>query len=49
MRTANTTLNSKTFRGLEHAGGAENVMSIQGTVNKTMILLVILLISMLHL
>jgi len=39
FRTANPALNSKTFTGLEHAADSTNVMTIQGTVNRTAFLL----------
>ena len=42
MRTANPALSSKTFSGL-HIGAGEEAMTLQGTVNKTMILLGLLL------
>jgi uncharacterized YccA/Bax inhibitor family protein len=45
MRTANPTLNDKTFTGLEYAGGRENLMTIQGTVNKTGVLLALTLLA----
>ena len=44
MRTANPALNSKTFQGLGRAE-AGNAMTIEGTVNKTAISLVILIIT----
>ena len=45
MRTANPALNSETFTGLEYAGSRDNVMTVQGTVNKTGVLLALLLIA----
>jgi uncharacterized YccA/Bax inhibitor family protein len=45
MRTANPALNDKTFTGLDYAGARENVMTIQGTVNKTGVLLALTLFS----
>ena len=45
MRTANPALNDKTFTGLEYAGAQDNVMTIQGTVNKTGVLLALVLIA----
>jgi uncharacterized YccA/Bax inhibitor family protein len=45
MRTANPALNSQTFSGLEYTGAREDAMTIQGTVNKTGMLLVLLLIA----
>ncbi|MCP4271166.1 MAG: hypothetical protein GY781_04260 [Gammaproteobacteria bacterium] len=44
MRTANPTLNTKTFTGLRTTAGSADAMSIQGTVNKTVILLLVLVI-----
>jgi len=44
MRTANPALNQKTFRNLAQATG-ERSMTIQGTANKTMILLAILTVA----
>ena len=45
MRTANPALNSKTFTELGYSVDRNNVMTIQGTVNKTGILLILVLIS----
>jgi len=45
MRTANPALNSKTFKGLESSVDRDNVMTIQGTVNRTGLLLILTLIS----
>lgn len=45
MRTANPALNSKTFTGLGYVSDSTKVMSIQGTVNKTVLLMIFLLIS----
>jgi len=42
MRTANPALNSKTFQNLPVIGTDSGTMTIQGTVNKTGILLFIL-------
>ena len=42
MRTANPVLNARTFRGVRGTV-AQGVMSIQGTVNKTGLLLILLL------
>jgi uncharacterized YccA/Bax inhibitor family protein len=44
MRTANPALNSKTFTGLPRAADAR-AMTIQGTVNKTALLLLLVLFS----
>lgn len=44
MRTANPALNAKTFQGMR-SYGASNAMTIQGTVNKTSILLFLLVLS----
>ena len=44
MRTANPALSAGTFRGLSAAGG-ERSMTIQGTVNRTIVLLLLLLLS----
>ncbi len=45
MRTANPTLNPKTFTGFGSIAGSSDAMSVQGTVNKTGILLTLALIS----
>ncbi len=45
MRTANPALNSKTFRATGHIGGAAEAMTIQGTVNKTAVLLILCLVT----
>ncbi len=45
LRTANPALNSKTFEGLDYTGDRTNVMTIQGTVNKTAWLLCALLLT----
>ncbi len=45
MRTANPALNDATFSGLGRAATSEEPMTIQGTVNKTIFLLVLLLFS----
>ncbi|MFH1352535.1 MAG: hypothetical protein ABIH68_03055 [bacterium] len=47
MRTANPALNARTFEGFGHAAAAGDVMTIQGTVNKTGFLLLLLVISVL--
>ncbi len=47
MRTANPALNAKTFEGLRQKAGAE-VMTIQGTVNKTALMLGILVLSAMY-
>ena len=44
MRTANPALNAKTFTGLPRAADART-MTIQGTVNKTVLLLLLVLFS----
>ena len=46
MRTANPALNKKTFESLERAN--DKVMTINGTVNKTVLSLVILLVGALY-
>lgn len=45
MRTANPALNSKTFTGFGPVVDAPRAMTIQGTVNKTALLLLLVLIS----
>ena len=45
MRTANPALNTKTFRNLPAAVDIDQAMTIQGTVNKTVIMLLLLVIS----
>ncbi len=45
MRTANPALNSKTFQGYPSRAGAGDAMTIQGTVNKTAIMLCCLLLT----
>ncbi len=45
MRTANPALNSKTFQGYTSRAGTEDSMTIQGTVNKTAMMLCCLLIT----
>jgi uncharacterized YccA/Bax inhibitor family protein len=45
MRTANPALNAETFKSLAYGADRENVMTIQGTVNKTGILLALTLIA----
>jgi len=42
-RTSNPTLNDKTFAGLPQAGVAGEAMTLQGTINKSFLLLVVLL------
>ncbi|HTP78970.1 MAG TPA: Bax inhibitor-1/YccA family protein [Bacteroidota bacterium] len=43
MRTANPALNAKTFEGFDAVADAEGRMTLQGTVNKTAIMLLLLL------
>ena len=45
MRTSNPALNAETFKSLAYGADRENVMTIQGTVNKTGILLALTLIA----
>lgn len=45
MRTANPALNPKTFKNLPAAVDADQAMSIQGTVNKTFVMLVLLVMT----
>jgi uncharacterized YccA/Bax inhibitor family protein len=45
MRTANPALNAETFKNLAYGADRENAMTIQGTVNKTGILLALTLIA----
>jgi len=45
MRTANPALNKKTFVGFGPLTNTDRVMTIQGTVNKTALMLLILLLS----
>ena len=45
LRTANPALNANTFKGLECSADRTNVMTIQGTVNKTAWLLFALLLT----
>jgi len=45
MRTANPALNAETFKNLAYGADRENAMTIQGTVNKTGILLTLTLIA----
>ena len=45
MRTANPALNAKTFKNFPATLDADQAMTIQGTVNKTVIMLVLLIIS----
>jgi len=44
MRTANPALNAKTFTDVPRIADPSRVMTIQGTVNKTLLMLVLLLI-----
>jgi uncharacterized YccA/Bax inhibitor family protein len=44
MRTANPALNSKTFRDLPRASDPSRAMTIQGVVNKTFLMLVLVLV-----
>ncbi len=44
MRTANPALNAKVFSSVERVG-SDNVMTLQGTVNKTFVLLGVLILS----
>ena len=45
MRTANPALNAETFKSLAYGADRENVMTFQGTVNKTGILLALTLFA----
>jgi len=45
LRTANPALNNATFKGLPCSADKSNAMTIQGTVNKTAALLLVLLIT----
>jgi len=45
LRTANPALNDATFKGLPYSADKSNAMTIQGTVNKTAVLLLVLLIA----
>jgi uncharacterized YccA/Bax inhibitor family protein len=45
MRTANPALNAKTFKNLPATADIDQLMTIQGTVNKTAIMLVLLVIA----
>jgi uncharacterized YccA/Bax inhibitor family protein len=45
LRTANPALNSDSFTGVRHLADSENAMSIQGTVNKTLILLLLVVLA----
>jgi len=45
LRTANPALNAHTFKALPYAADRANAMTIQGTVNKTALLLALLLLS----
>ena len=42
MRSGNPSLNDKTFQGLEHSG---EPMTLGGTVNKTAILMALMMIT----
>jgi uncharacterized YccA/Bax inhibitor family protein len=44
-RTSNPTLNDKTFAGLPRSGVAGEAMTLQGTINKSFLLLVVLLVA----
>jgi uncharacterized YccA/Bax inhibitor family protein len=44
-RTSNPTLNQNTFSGLPRVTGADGSMTLQGTVNKSFLLLVVLLLA----
>ncbi len=45
MRTANPALNNKTFKNIGYTSKTENLMTLQGTVNKTGFLLTFLILS----
>jgi len=45
MRTSNPALNSKTFTGITRVTESDRVMTIRGTVNKTFLLLFLLIIA----
>ncbi|MDE3058106.1 MAG: Bax inhibitor-1/YccA family protein [Bacteroidota bacterium] len=45
MRTANPALNANTFKSLDYASGQTEAMTLQGTVNKTGVLLFLTMIS----
>jgi uncharacterized YccA/Bax inhibitor family protein len=45
MRTKNPALNDKTFTGLGAVAGSARAMTIQGTVNKALMMLLLLLVS----
>lgn len=45
LRTANPALNDATFKNIPYTADRNNVMTIQGTVNKTVVLLLVLLIT----
>ncbi len=45
MRTANPSLNKKTFGNTSYASSTENTMTLQGTVNKTGLLLTFLILA----
>ena len=45
MRTANPALNAKTFKNLPAVAGIDQAMTIQGTVNKTVVMLLLLVVT----
>lgn len=45
MRTSNPALNSKTFTGLTRVAESDRVMTIRGTVNKTFLMLFLLIMA----
>ena len=45
MRTSNPALNSKTFTGIARVTESDRVMTIRGTVNKTFLMLFVLIIA----
>ncbi len=45
MRTANPTLSDNTFRGYGRAIASSDTMTTQGTVNKSAVLLLLVLLS----
>ena len=45
MRTGNPALNAKTFENVSHAPGLAGTMTLDGTVNKTGLLLLCLLLT----
>src|ERR1700738_5112326 len=44
-RTSNPSLNERTFAGLPRASAAGQAMTLQGTINKSFLLLVVLLVA----